>query len=155
MMRKSLVGMLLGLVVAVPMALRADDKAADAKQSKNAAADSAKADDAKAKGRLPNNWGKLGLTAAQKEKVYTIENNYAAKIEELRKMIADLESKRDTEMHNVLTADQQKQLDTVLVDSTKAKAAKKASAADAKSSKSPDGKGDSSKGAAKNASASK
>ena len=156
MLRKSLVGMLLGLVVAVPLVLRAaDDKAADAKQSKNAAADSAKADDAKAKGRLPNNWGKLGLTATQKEKVYTIETNYAAKIEELRKMIADLESKRDAEMHNVLTADQQKQLDTVLVDSTKAKAAKKASAADAKSSKPSDSKGDSNKSAAKNASASK
>ena len=81
MLRKSLVGMLLGLVVAVPMALRADDdKAADAKQSKNAAADSAKADDVKAKGRLPNNWGKLGLTATQKEKVYTIENNYRPKL---------------------------------------------------------------------------
>ena len=70
-------------------------------------------------------------------------------------MIADLGSKRDAEMHNVLTADQQKQLDTVLVDSTKAKAAKKAAAADAKSSKSPDSKADSNKGAAKNASASK
>ena len=94
MLRKSLVGSLFCIAMAVPLVLRAaDDKAADAKQSKNAAADSAKAEDAKAKGRLPNNWGKLGLTATQKEKVYTIETNYAAKIEELRKMIADLESK--------------------------------------------------------------
>jgi Spy/CpxP family protein refolding chaperone len=156
MLRKSLVCSLLGLLLTVAVALRAaDDKAADAKKSKNAAADSATADDAKVKGRLPSNWGKLGLTAAQKDKVYTIENNYAAKIEELRKMIADLESKRDSEMHNVLTADQQKQLDTVLADSTKAKVAKKAAAADAKSSKSSDSKGDSSKSPAKNASASK
>ena len=162
MVRRTLVGSLLCLSLAVPLAIRgADDKSPDAKKSKAAAADATAksdagtSDDSKPKGRLPNNWGKLGLTATQKEKVYSIEGSYSAKIEELRKMIGDLESKRDTEMHGVLTADQQKQLDSLTVDTTKAKAAKKASAADAKSGKASDAKGDSSNGAAKNASASK
>jgi Spy/CpxP family protein refolding chaperone len=161
MQKKSLVSSLLCLTLALPMVLRAaDDQSPDAKKLKAAAADStakadAKLDDSKPKGRLPNNWGKLGLTAAQKDKVYSIAGSYATKIEELQKMIGDLESKRDTEMHGILTADQQKQLDSLTVDSTKAKAAKKASAADAKSGKATDSKGDSSNGAAKNASASK
>jgi hypothetical protein len=156
MLRKSLVSSLLCLFLAVPLVLRAADDKSDTKKSKTPAADSTtKSDDSKPKGRFPNNWGKLGLTAAQKDKVYSIEGSYAAKIEEMQKAIGELESKRDAEMHGVLTADQQKQLDALTVDSTKAKAAKKAVAADAKAGKTPDAKGDSSQPAAKNASASK
>jgi Spy/CpxP family protein refolding chaperone len=133
MLRKSLVGSLLCLFLAAPLALRAtDEKSADTKKSKAAAADANSADDSKAKGRLPNNWGKLGLTSTQRDKIYSIENSYAAQIEELQKKINDLQSKRDAEMHGVLTADQQKQLATVTSDSTKTKSAKKAAAADAK-----------------------
>jgi Spy/CpxP family protein refolding chaperone len=162
MLRKSLFCWFVCVFMAVPVALRAaDDKSPDAKKSKAAAADSTAksdagtSDDSKAKGRLPNNWGKLGLTAAQKDKVYSIENSYSSKIEEMQKAIADLQTKRDTEMRGVLTADQQKQLDALAVDSTKAKAAKKAAAADAKASKPSDAKGDASQSSAKNTSASK
>jgi Spy/CpxP family protein refolding chaperone len=162
MLRKSLFCSFVCVLLAVPVALRAaDDKSPDTKKSKAAPADATAksdagtSDDSKPKGRLPNNWGKLGLTAAQKDKVYSIESSYSSKIEEMQKAIADLQTKRDTEMRGVLTADQQKQLDALAVDSTKAKAAKKAAAADAKSGKASDAKGDSSSGAAKNASASK
>ncbi|HTQ40680.1 MAG TPA: hypothetical protein VMJ32_16780 [Pirellulales bacterium] len=128
-----------------PVILRgADDqsnKATDAKQTANApatataapaaaaATDSTSAtDDAKAKGRLPSGWGKLGITDAQKQSIYKVEASYETKIESLRKQLSDLETQRDADIRNLLTDAQHKQLD----DAASAKSAKKAAAADAK-----------------------
>ena len=43
----------------------------------------------KMRGQLPPNWGKLGLSDEQKQKVYEAQNKHRAKIEALQKQIAE------------------------------------------------------------------
>jgi hypothetical protein len=47
-------------------------------------------DPAKVKGQLPPNWGKIGLTADQKQDVYKINAKYTTKIEKLKAEIEAL-----------------------------------------------------------------
>jgi Spy/CpxP family protein refolding chaperone len=89
----------------------------------------AKAAAEKAAGRLPNNFAKLGITDAQRQKIYSLQAKYNDQIEVLMKQVEDLRSKRDTEVEGVLTPEQRDKLKTLQKDA----AAKKA---DAK----PDGK---------------
>jgi Spy/CpxP family protein refolding chaperone len=74
-----------------------------------------KKDDPKAKGFLPQNWGKLGLTEAQKQDVYKIQNKYNADIDKLETQIRELKSARDKEMKAVLTPEQKKRLEDILL----------------------------------------
>jgi TolA-binding protein len=60
------------------------------------------------KGRLPPQYGKLGLTDAQKTKVYGVQGKYEDQLDALEKQIRDLKAKRDQEVEAVLTADQRK-----------------------------------------------
>jgi Spy/CpxP family protein refolding chaperone len=60
------------------------------------------------KGRLPAQYGKLGLTDAQKTKVYGVQGKYEDQLDALEKQISDLKAKRDQEVEAVLTADQRK-----------------------------------------------
>jgi Spy/CpxP family protein refolding chaperone len=69
----------------------------------------------KAKGFLPMNWGKLGLTDAQKQDVYTIQGKYNAEIDKLDAKIKELKSVRDKEMKGVLTPEQKKRLEEILL----------------------------------------
>ena len=46
----------------------------------------------KVKGVLPANWGKLGLSDEQKQKVYKVQGEYKEKIADLKKQVADLEA---------------------------------------------------------------
>ena len=62
-----------------------------------------KAKDQKAKGQLPSNWGKLGLSEEQKQKVYRIRNDYSPKIDDLRKQITELQDKERRDMEGVLS----------------------------------------------------
>lgn len=71
--------------------------------------------------RLPNYYGQVGLSAKQKDEVYSVQKSYHDQIEALRQQIADLESKRDAEVRDVLSEDQQKKVDE-LVSAAKAKA---------------------------------
>lgn len=68
----------------------------------------------KVKGVLPPNWKKIGLTDAQVQEVYKIQNKYNDKIDELTAKIAELKATRDKEMKGVLTAEQKKRLDDIL-----------------------------------------
>ncbi len=70
---------------------------------------------AKAKGVLPMNWGKLGLTDAQKQEVYTAQGKYNAEIDKLDAKIKELKATRDKEMKAVLTAEQKKRLEDILL----------------------------------------
>jgi len=70
--------------------------------------------DTKIKGQLPPNWGKLGLTDEQKQKVYKIQADYRDKIADLEKQIKDLEDKRKADMEKVLTDEQKKRLREIL-----------------------------------------
>jgi Spy/CpxP family protein refolding chaperone len=68
-----------------------------------------KDDQTKAKGVLPANWGKLGLTDDQKQKVYRVQTAYRTKIDDLQKKVNDLKTEEKDEMMKVLT-EQQKAL---------------------------------------------
>ena len=60
------------------------------------------------KGRLPPQYGKLGLTDAQKTKVYGVQDKFEDQIDALEKQISALKAKRDQEIEAVLTDDQRK-----------------------------------------------
>ncbi len=68
----------------------------------------------RARGSLPQNWSKLGLTDAQKQQVYKIEQDYRTQIEALQAQIKDLQGKEKAELDKVLTADQKKRLREIL-----------------------------------------
>jgi Spy/CpxP family protein refolding chaperone len=76
-----------------------------------------KKDDAgpKAKGFLPMNWGKIGLTDNQKQEIYTIQGKYNAEIDKLEAKIRELKGARDKEMKAVLTPEQKKRLEEILL----------------------------------------
>jgi len=68
----------------------------------------------KAKGVLPQNWGKIGLTDDQKQEIYKVQGKYNGEIEKLESKIKELKGTRDKEMKGVLNADQKKKLDEIL-----------------------------------------
>lgn len=65
---------------------------------------------AKFKGMLPPNWGKLGLSDDQKQKIYRVQAEYAAKIAELERQIQALREQERTEMAKFLTDAQKTKL---------------------------------------------
>ncbi len=89
---------------------------------------SAAADEEKAAGRLPNNYGKLGLSEKQKTSVYAAQTKYATEISALIKQVEDLRAKRDAEVEAVLTAEQKVKLQELQGETAKRTAAKKAAA---------------------------
>jgi Spy/CpxP family protein refolding chaperone len=125
MRTKCFAGSFFCAVLAVSAACAADaksDKSADSKAA--AAADTAApagkaATDSttdiklegKIKGRIPNGWSKLKLTDLQKQEIYRIDETYKQQIEAAKKQVADLTTKREVELHNVLTVLQQSALD--------------------------------------------
>ena len=68
----------------------------------------------KMRGQLPQNWGKLGLSDEQKQKVYAAQSKYRDKIDALKKQIAELTDKEKKEMEDVLTAAQKTRLREIL-----------------------------------------
>ncbi len=64
----------------------------------------------KARGRLPNYYGRVGVSEDQKEKIYAIQATHAEKIAELEKQLKELKAKRDKEVEAVLTPDQLKKV---------------------------------------------
>lgn len=64
----------------------------------------------KAKGTLPQGWGKLGLSEEQKTKIYDIQAKGKAKLEDLEKQIKDLKEKIHKDELAVLTDAQRKKL---------------------------------------------
>ncbi len=73
-------------------------------------------DTVKVRGQLPQNWGKLGLTDEQKQKIYKVQNDIGAKIDKLEQQIADLKKDQKTEMEKVLTDAQKKRLKEILAE---------------------------------------
>lgn len=68
----------------------------------------------KAKGFLPPNWKKLGLSEKQIQDVYKIQAKYGDEIDKLEAKIAELKAAMDKERKAVLTAEQKKRLDEIL-----------------------------------------
>jgi hypothetical protein len=70
---------------------------------------------AKIKGVLPMNWGKIGLSEEQKQTIYRIQGKYGAEIDKLEAKIKELKATRDKEMKAVLTPEQKKRLEEILL----------------------------------------
>jgi TolA-binding protein len=85
----------------------------------------------KATGRLPNNYGRIGLTEAQRAKIYGVQMKYGEQIDALIKQVEELRQKRDTEIEAVLTPEQRENLKKLTAETAKKTAAKKGAAKDA------------------------
>jgi len=94
------------------------EKLSAEKLSKESPPKESAAKSASSRRRLPRYYGKLGLSEAQREKIYGVQEKHAAEIEKLEKQLADLKEKQEADCRKVLTADQKKQL-TETVDSAK------------------------------------
>ena len=70
--------------------------------------------------RLPNNYGKLGLTAEQKNEIYAIQARHNGQIDALEEQIRQLKEHRDAEIVAVLSDKQREKL-MGLVDGKKKK----------------------------------
>jgi hypothetical protein len=79
-------------------------------------------------GRLPAHYTQVGVTDLQRQKIYSVQASYDAKITLLKNQLNEATAKRDAEVRAVLTADQQKQLDKLTGAAAKAQAAQKAPA---------------------------
>ena len=57
--------------------------------------------------RVPNNFGKIGLSTQQREDIYAIRGQYRAELAELQQRIEELEDNEMAECESVLTDSQQ------------------------------------------------
>lgn len=79
----------------------------------------------KPRGRVPNHFGKLGLSAKQKESIYAIQTKYEAEVAALEKQLEALEQQEADKVRDVLTDEQKESLRKILeeVESKKQKTA--------------------------------
>ena len=82
------------------------------------------------KGRLPANYGKLGLTEAQKNSIYEVQKKYKSQLDDLEKQLDALKSKRDGEIEMVLSDAQRKILKDLVDAAKEAKKPKKGAEVD-------------------------
>lgn len=68
----------------------------------------------KVRGRVPMYYGKLDLTSDQKTQIYSIQNQYDGRIDDLLAQIEELRIQRDSEIETVLSAGQRADLKKVL-----------------------------------------
>ena len=69
----------------------------------------------KVKGALPPKWGMLGLSDEQKQNIYKIQGRYNEEIDKLEARIKEFKATRDKEARAVLTPDQRKKLEEILL----------------------------------------
>lgn len=70
----------------------------------------------KPRGRVPNHYGKLGLTNDQKEKIYAIQANYRDQINALQEQINELQQEEASEIYLVLSDVQKESLRKILAE---------------------------------------
>ncbi len=75
--------------------------------------------------RLPRNYGKIGLTEAQRKSIYEIVGRYETQIDELEKKIAELKAKEASECEAVLNPNQRQSLQDLNAEAKKKVASKK------------------------------
>jgi len=92
----------------------ADEPAKASKETTSKAAKKSTKAEAKpagdAKRRLPRYYGTLGLTDAQREKIYGVQAKYRPEIEKLEKQLADVRAKQEADLRKILSTEQKKQL---------------------------------------------
>jgi Spy/CpxP family protein refolding chaperone len=72
-------------------------------------------DETAVKGRLPANWSKLDLSDSQRTQIYKVQSKYSAEIKKLKDQIEELEATRMKEMRAVLSPEQRKKLDQIVL----------------------------------------
>jgi Spy/CpxP family protein refolding chaperone len=80
-------------------------------ENKDKEKDKKKEDEPKLKGFLPANFAKLGLTDAQKQRIYKIQADSRAKLAEIEKQKAKLKAEEREAIDAVLTPEQAKELE--------------------------------------------
>lgn len=83
--------------------------------------------------RLPNYYGQVGVSPAQREKIYSIQATYREKLEELEKQLLALREQQDMEIEAVLTDEQRERLKQLVQEAEKkrrSRKTKKAAASD-------------------------
>lgn len=71
--------------------------------------------------RLPNNFGKLELSDAQKDQIYAAQARYNGQIDVLEEQIKSLKEKRDAEIEKVLSLAQKQKLKALQTEPKKKK----------------------------------
>lgn len=71
---------------------------------------------AKPRGRVPNHYGKLGLTDDQKQEIYSIQAKYREQINALQEQINELQQEEASEIYLVLSDVQKESLRTILAE---------------------------------------
>lgn len=115
MFRAALLALFTGLVVLTGGTVAQDPKTKQDPKTEVKKDDKKDEPAGKVKGTLPANYGKLGLTDAQVQEIYRTRNKYNDEIAKLKNKIAELETTRDKETKAVLTAEQKKRLDDILI----------------------------------------
>ncbi len=69
----------------------------------------------KAKGQLPANWKKLGLTDDQVQRIYKVQNKYDDEIDKLQAKIDEMKASKLKDSKAILTAEQKKRLEEILI----------------------------------------
>lgn len=64
----------------------------------------------KPRGRLPNHFGKLGISDEQRTRIYSIQADYNVRIDDLLSQIEELVANRDSDIDAVLTEGQRARL---------------------------------------------
>lgn len=83
----------------------------------------------KATGRLPNNYGKIGLSDVQRQKIYALQAQYGNQIDALVRQVEELRQKRDKDIEGVLTPEQKAQLKGLTEEAARKKASSKSKTA--------------------------
>ena len=101
--RASLFALLTGLLVLSGGSIGQDNKPKEEPKK-----DEKKKDEPapKAKGVLPQNWKKLGLSDSQVQEIYKVQGKYNEEINKLEAKIKELKAAREKEEKAVLTAEQ-------------------------------------------------
>lgn len=93
--------------------------------SKSEKSNEVKADKKQSTERLPRNYGKIGLTEAQRKSIYEIVGRYESQIDELEKKIAELKVKEASECEAILNPNQRQSLNDLTAEAKKKASSKK------------------------------
>jgi Spy/CpxP family protein refolding chaperone len=100
--------------MALPSLISAQSKSngeqPDSSQPGNQQPGEASDENSRPRGRLPNHFGKLGITDEQRERIYGIQADYDGRIDALLAQIEELVADRDNEIDTVLTDGQRARL---------------------------------------------
>lgn len=111
-----MVALLLGLVSMAPLLGQPTQKSTEREPSQN---------EARRFRRLPNHFGRLGLSDEQREKIYAVQVEYGQKIAALRRQIEELDHQRDEANRGVLTEEQRAKLDQLLAEARQRREARR------------------------------